>query len=194
MAARTAAVARRCARKEWRSSPMSDASLEFEIVVVGGGPAGLGAACAAAECGRRVALVDDTPWLGGQIWRGQKGRPRQALEWLARFQRCGATLLDRTSVIAAPQPGLLLAECDAAPREIRYANLVLATGARELFLPFPGWTLPGIMGPGGMQSLVKNGWPAQGRRVVVATGARELFLPFPGWTLPGIMGPGGMQS
>jgi len=154
---------------------MSDPLLEFETVVVGGGPAGLGAACAAAGGGRRVALVDDTPWLGGQIWRGQKGRPRQALEWIGRFQRCGATLLDGTSVIATPHPGLLMAECDAQPREIRYTRLILATGARELFLPFPGWTLPGIMGPGGMQSLVKNGWPAQGRRVVVA-GSGPLLL------------------
>ncbi len=154
---------------------MSEALLDFEIVVVGGGPAGLAAACAAAECGRRVALVDDTPWLGGQIWRGQKGRPRQALHLIERFQRCGAALLDRTSVIAAPRPGLLMAECDAGPREICYASLILATGARELFLPFPGWTLPGIMGPGGMQSLVKNGWPAQGRRVVVA-GSGPLLL------------------
>ena len=144
-------------------------------MVVGGGPAGLAAACAAAEGGRRVALVDDTPWLGGQIWRGQKGRPRQALEWIGRFQRCGATLLDRTSVIAAPHPGLLMAECDAQAREIRYTRLILATGARELFLPFPGWTLPGIMGPGGMQSLVKHGWPAQGRRVVLA-GSGPLLL------------------
>ena len=154
---------------------MSNPLFDFEIVVVGGGPAGLGAACAAAESGRRVALVDDTPWLGGQIWRGQKGRPRQAQEWIARFQRCGAALLPRTSVIAVPRAGLLLAERDGEPCEISFANLILATGARELFLPFPGWTLPGIMGPGGMQSLVKNGWPVHGKRVVVA-GSGPLLL------------------
>src|SRR6185503_279961 len=50
-------------------------SLEFEIVIVGAGPAGLAAACAAAESGSRVAILDDTPWLGGQIWRGQSSRP-----------------------------------------------------------------------------------------------------------------------
>jgi NADPH-dependent 2,4-dienoyl-CoA reductase/sulfur reductase-like enzyme len=121
---------------------MSNRLFEFEIVVVGAGPAGLAAACAAAESGRRVAVVDDTPWLGGQIWRGQQATPSiaQAQQWIGRFRRSGATLLDRTSVIASLRPGVLLAEHDNAPREIRWQQLILATGARELFVPFPGWT------------------------------------------------------
>jgi D-hydroxyproline dehydrogenase subunit alpha len=61
----------------------------------------------------------------------------------------------------------LLAEHQDAPREIRWQKLILATGARELFLPFPGWTLPGIIGPGGLQALAKNGWPIAGKRVVI---------------------------
>jgi NADPH-dependent 2,4-dienoyl-CoA reductase/sulfur reductase-like enzyme len=148
---------------------MSDANFQFEIVVVGAGPAGIAAACAVAECGKRVAVVDDTPWLGGQIWRGEQARPKQpqAQRWLEKFRECGATVLDRTSVIAAPENGLLLAEHLDAPREIRWQKLILATGARELFLPFPGWTLPGIIGPGGLQALVKNGMPIAGKRVVV---------------------------
>ncbi len=148
---------------------MSDAQLQFEIVVVGAGPAGISAACAAAESGKRVAVVDDTPWLGGQIWRGEQAHPKQpqAQRWLEKFRASGVTLLDRTSVIAAPEAGLLLAEHLEGSREIRWQKLILATGARELFLPFPGWTLPGAMGPGGMQSLVKNGWPISGKRVVV---------------------------
>jgi NADPH-dependent 2,4-dienoyl-CoA reductase/sulfur reductase-like enzyme len=148
---------------------MSDANFQFEIVVVGAGPAGIAAACAAAESGKRVAVVDDTPWLGGQIWRGEQARPKvsQAQQWLQKFRASGATILDRTSVIAMPEAGLLLAEHQDAPREIRFQKLILATGARELFLPFPGWTLPGILGPGGLQALVKNGLPIAGKRVVV---------------------------
>ena len=110
---------------------------------------------------KRVAVVDDTPWLGGQIWRGEQTKPKQpqAQEWLERFAKSGATVLDRTSVIAAPEKNLLLAEHPDGAREIRWEKLILATGARELFLPFPGWTLPGVVGPGGLQALVKNGWP-----------------------------------
>ena len=156
---------------------MSDNEFQFEVVVVGAGPAGIAAACAVAESGKRVAVVDDTPWLGGQIWRGEQAHPKQpqAQRWLARFQKCGATVLDRTSVIAAPEHGLLLAEHAGEAREIRWQKLILATGARELFLPFPGWTLPNVIGPGGLQALVKNGWPIAGKRVVIC-GTGPLLL------------------
>lgn len=156
---------------------MSETPLKFEIVVIGGGPAGLAAACAAAECGKRVALVDDTPWLGGQIWRGQQTKPSvpQAQKWLERFRRSGATLVERTSIIAAPRPGVLIGEQPNSSREIHWQQLILATGARELFLPFPGWTLPGVYGPGGLQALVKNGWPICNQRVVIA-GSGPLLL------------------
>lgn len=151
--------------------------MEFEIVIVGAGPAGLAAAYAAVESGKRVAVLDDTPWLGGQIWRGQQAKPSvpQARKWIERFRRCGATLLDSTSAIASPRHCVLLAEHPNGPREIHWQRLILATGARELFLPFPGWTLPGIIGPGGLQALVKNGWPIRGQRVVVA-GSGPLLL------------------
>jgi len=156
---------------------MSNAKFDFEMVVVGAGPAGLTAATAAAECGRRVAVLDETPWLGGQIWRGEQAKPSmpQARRWLERFRRSGATMLDRTSVIASPKRGVLLADHPDGPREITWQALVLATGARELFLPFPGWTLPGILGPGGLFGMVKDGWPIAGQRVVVA-GSGPLLL------------------
>jgi NADPH-dependent 2,4-dienoyl-CoA reductase/sulfur reductase-like enzyme len=156
---------------------MSERAFQFDIVIVGAGPAGIAAACAAAESGKRVAVVDDTPWLGGQIWRGQQARPSvsQAQQWLEKFHRSGATLLDRTSVIAAPENNLLLAEHPDGEREIRWEKLVLATGARELFLPFPGWTLPGVTGAGGLQTLAKHGWPVSGKKVVIA-GTGPLLL------------------
>jgi NADPH-dependent 2,4-dienoyl-CoA reductase/sulfur reductase-like enzyme len=156
---------------------MTERRVQFEIVVVGAGPAGLAAACAAAESGRRVGVLDDTPWLGGQIWRGEQARPSQpqARRWFERFRDSRATLLSGTSVFAAPTQGVLLAERQSGPCEIRWSRLILATGARELFLPFPGWALPGVLGPGGLLALVKAGWPVRDQRVVVA-GSGPLLL------------------
>lgn len=156
---------------------MPENTLEFEVAVVGAGPAGLAAACTAAESGRRVALLDETPWLGGQIWRGQAARPSLAAarSWFERFNRCGATRISGATVIAFPGPGMLLAETAGGSIQVKWKRLVLATGARELFLPFPGWTLPGLIGPGGLQTLIKNGWPVAGLTVVVA-GTGPLLL------------------
>src|SRR5579859_2597852 len=158
---------------------MAEGALEFEVAVVGAGPAGLAAACTAAESGRRVALLDETPWLGGQTWRGQAPRPAlpAARSWIERFNRCGATRISGATVIAFPAPGNVLAETAGGPIQVKWKRLVLATGARELFLPFPGWTLPGIIGPGGLQTLIKSGWPVSGLNAVVAgTGPLLLVL------------------
>ena len=59
--------------------------------------------------------------------------------------------------------------------EFTWKKLVVATGARELFIPFPGWTMPGVLGPGGLHAMSKAGWPVKGKRVVVA-GTGPLLL------------------
>jgi NADPH-dependent 2,4-dienoyl-CoA reductase/sulfur reductase-like enzyme len=153
------------------------ASLDFDIVVVGGGPGGIAAATVAAECRARVAILDDAPWLGGQIWRGplRQRAAAPARQWLQRLQHAGVTLMSGTSVIAAPARGCLLAESGAHSRTICWKRLVIATGARELFLPFPGWHLPGVIGPGGLLGLAKNGWPVRDKKIVVA-GSGPLLL------------------
>jgi len=156
---------------------MTSERSQFDVVVVGAGPAGLAAACTAAECGRRTVVLDATPWLGGQIWRGQesKGRSRSAKRWLARLHAAGAVVVRQTTVVAAPRPGVLLAESPEGAREFGWEKLILAIGARELFLPFPGWTLPGVFGIGGLQVLVKSGWPLAGKKVILAGSGPLLF-------------------
>jgi NADPH-dependent 2,4-dienoyl-CoA reductase/sulfur reductase-like enzyme len=131
------------------------------IVVVGAGPAGLAAAVRAHESGARVTAIDDNPAPGGQIWRGDG---RQA--WVSRFHASGIPLLANSRVIAGGESTLLV-ETPRGPREIEYEQVILATGAREIFLPFPGWTLPGVMGAGGLQALAKCGLPVAGKKVVV---------------------------
>jgi D-hydroxyproline dehydrogenase subunit alpha len=140
----------------------------FDVVVVGAGPAGLAAACRAAELGRRVAVVDDNPRPGGQIWRaGLNGIAPEAAAWVLD----AVTWISGTRVVAAPATGRLTLE----EMDIGYGRLILATGARERFLPFPGWTLPNVMGAGGLQALAKSGLPVEGKRVVIA-GSGPLLL------------------
>lgn len=143
-----------------------------DLVIVGAGPAGIAAACTAARS-RQVTVIDDNPAPGGQIWRGesQAGNP-----WFARWRGIKAERLYSTRVIGlGDSPQTLLAEGPEGVISISYRDLILATGARELFLPFPGWTLPNVIGPGGLQALVKCGLSVQGKRIVVA-GSGPLLL------------------
>jgi D-hydroxyproline dehydrogenase subunit alpha len=154
---------------------------QFDVLVVGGGPAGIAAAACAAECGVKVGIADDNPMLGGQIWRGEsRGKagdiyPRGAVRWLDRVQASGVTFLSGTRVFHHLESGVLTAEADDALFELSYKRLIFATGARERFLPFPGWTIPNVMGAGGLQAMVKSGLPIAGKRVVVA-GSGPLLL------------------
>jgi D-hydroxyproline dehydrogenase subunit alpha len=149
----------------------------FDVLIVGAGPAGIAAACAAASGKAKVAVVDDNPAPGGQIWRGglPRSETRQARDWLTRFAAAGATAIHGGQVVAHPEPGMLLADLGGRPLELRYEKLIVATGARERFLPFPGWTLPNVMGAGGLPALVKSGFPVQGKRVAVAGSGPLLF-------------------
>jgi NADPH-dependent 2,4-dienoyl-CoA reductase/sulfur reductase-like enzyme len=147
----------------------------FDVVVVGAGPGGVAAATVAAEAGLRVCLLDDNAAVGGQVWRGfraETGRkyPHGAsfLKWFARLHRAQCEVWQGWQAIEQPAPGQLRLEREGERRDVQFRKLIVATGARERFLPFPGWTLPGVMGAGGLQALVKAGLDARGKRVVFA--------------------------
>ncbi|WP_186020089.1 NAD(P)/FAD-dependent oxidoreductase [Burkholderia gladioli] len=145
----------------------------YEIVVVGAGPAGLAAARAAAGAGARVAILDDNPRAGGQIWRqGPVFEPAAPLvESLAALRASSVELIPGARVVAAlPGRELLVeqASAEASGAILGYDKLIVASGARELLLPFAGWTLPGVTGAGGLQALVKGGVPVRGERIVIA--------------------------
>lgn len=150
-------------------------SRDFEVVVVGAGPAGLAAAVSAANTGRRVALIDDNPEPGGQIWRHGETRPNEARQWLQRLESSGTVRFFGARVFEAPAQGVLRVEWGDDSFDLHYEKLILATGARELFLPFPGWTVPGVFGAGGLDAMARGGLPVAGKRVVVA-GSGPLLL------------------
>ena len=166
------------------TTPTGGRTISADVVVVGAGPAGIAAAARAAEAGRRVVVLDEAPNAGGQIWRH---RARAALgtdarRWLDRLSRTRAEVRQGVAVVDViggddPAGFIIVSERHRGGTEVtRARTLVIATGARERFLPFPGWTLPGVVGIGGAQALVKQGASFRGKRVVIA-GTGPLILP-----------------
>src|SRR5271170_2084777 len=156
--------------------------LRFDVAVVGAGPAGIAAALAAADSGKTIGLIDDNPAAGGQIWRGahNSAQPSASSIWFDRLKKSAVQIVHGARVFHAAH-GELAAESDDAAMQVTYGKLILATGARELFLPFPGWTLPNVTGAGGLQALAKSGLDISGRRIVIA-GTGPLLLAVAAYT------------
>jgi NADPH-dependent 2,4-dienoyl-CoA reductase/sulfur reductase-like enzyme len=149
----------------------------YDVLVVGAGPAGLAAAQAAASHGARVGLLDAQAQAGGQVWRHDVHRAAPAMARRAinrALSHPGIEWLAQTRVVLQEHDALLLENNDRA-WHVHYDALILANGARELLLPFSGWTLPGVIGAGGLQALSKQGWPLAGKKVVIG-GSGPLLL------------------
>jgi NADPH-dependent 2,4-dienoyl-CoA reductase/sulfur reductase-like enzyme len=149
-----------------------------QVVIVGAGPAGLAAAQSAAAAGANVVIVDDNPQPGGQIWRGgllQSSDAEASALWSDLKALPQVQWFLQSRIVAVLPRAALLLETPQQSVILHYDKLIIATGARERLLPFPGWTLPGVTGVGGLQALVKGGYPIDGKRVVVA-GTGPLLL------------------
>lgn len=158
---------------------MTGMTLEHcDLLIVGAGPAGMAAAVAAAPSGASIVVIDDNPAPGGQIWRDGPGAtlPPAARKWRGALERhANIRVCSGTRVVAALSRNELLLEDAERGWRLQWKKLILCTGARELLLPFPGWTLPGVTGAGGLQALIKAGLPVEGERIVIA-GSGPLLL------------------
>ena len=151
-------------------------SASFDVAVIGGGPAGLAAAAAAARSGARVALVDMGMRPGGQYWmretphlRAHAGpQSRAGVAMTDAVQVLGVTIYSQAEVWAVFPGFKICATQPSGALDIAAKALVIAAGAHDRVLPFPGWTLPGVMTPGAGQRLVKLGATPPGDRIMLA--------------------------
>ncbi|RUR66736.1 FAD-dependent oxidoreductase [Variovorax guangxiensis] len=151
---------------------------QVDVLVVGAGPAGLSAALAARRAGADVLVLDERPQSGGQFYKplapshaAPSPADRQFAQGLAlekEVRAAGVAIAQGAQVWAAFSPREVAALIDGRACVIVCRQLVIAPGAYERPVPFPGWTLPGVMTTGAGQTLARAYRVAPGRRVVIA--------------------------
>jgi thioredoxin reductase len=162
------------------------ADVECDVLVVGGGPAGMAAGTETARAGLHTILVEERESLGGQVYRqrpvefpddGPGDRHRRVGRRMAMAYRSaggqvwtGRTVWDLRrghAYVSGAQGGL----------RVRFRAVVIATGAFDRPVVFPGWTLPGVITAGGAHALALSQGVSPGERVLLA-GTGPLAIAF----------------
>jgi thioredoxin reductase len=168
--------------------------MRTDLAVIGAGPAGLAAALAASARGVRATLLDAATQPGGQFYRQPAaglgaGRPEALHHRWRTWERLRdglaagpvGVLTDHHVWCVERTPDGFTVHALLGPEqeesvEVHARTVLLATGGYEQVLPFPGWTLPGVVTAGGAQAMLKGGLVVPGHRAVVA-GTGPLLLP-----------------
>lgn len=150
------------------------------LTIVGAGPAGIMAASTAAEAGVDVVLIDDNPLPGGQYYRQSPAEfsfenPLDATSGrkdgsflLQKLSNPRIHLLTGTQVWGVFGEHTLALADQTQTSLIQSERIILATGAYDRPLAFPGWTLPGILGAGATLRMIKSHWVLPGKRILLA--------------------------
>ncbi|WP_198650081.1 FAD/NAD(P)-dependent oxidoreductase [Zobellella maritima] len=140
---------------------------QYDLVIVGAGPAGMAAAGAATEQGLTVALLDEQAAPGGQIYRAISApAPRDegilgadyyhGRSLLAPFKAARVDYIPSATVWEITQEREVRFSAGGRARTLQARRILLATGAQERPVPFPGWQLPGVMSCGAAQIMLKT--------------------------------------
>ena len=167
--------------------------METELAIVGSGPAGLAAAIEAAKTGVKVTIIDENPRPGGQLFKqihkffgsekhkaGIRGIDI-GHELMEQCEKLNVQIFLRTKAWALFDNGkaLGLKHGNNTTEKLNTRKLILATGAIENPLAFPGWTLPGVLGAGATQTLMNLHRVLPGQRVLmVGTGNVGLIVSY----------------
>jgi len=160
------------------------------IAIIGAGPAGLAAAATAAQRGESVILIDSASQLGGQYWRHLPSNwsDDRSLHYnFDKAQKYFDLILNYPNITRYSNAHVWQAEKiddkfhlylikDGIEEKIVAEKVILATGAYDRSLPFPGWTYPGVMTPGAAQGMLKSHGVLVGKKIVIA-GTGPFLLP-----------------
>ena len=148
-----------------------------DVLVIGAGPAGLAAAIAAAEAGAQVIVLDERDAPGGQYHKplapshaatAPDAQHREGSALRARAERAGAEIVPNAIVWGAFAHDEVAAIVAGQATVFATRRLILAPGAHERPVPLPGWTLPGVLTTGGVQSLARAQRVVPGQPVLIA--------------------------
>ncbi|MDP3799050.1 MAG: FAD/NAD(P)-binding oxidoreductase [Polaromonas sp.] len=161
----------------------------LQPVIVGAGPAGVRAAQTLVAHGVRPVVIDEAPRWGGQIYRQPPPGFTRSKRTLYGFEAgraealhsAMANILDRVNyrpdtLVWSAEGGRLDLLSHGRMGTLPYGQLIVATGATDRVLPFPGWTLPGVYTLGAAQVALKYQGCAIGSRVVIAGTGPLLYL------------------
>jgi NADPH-dependent 2,4-dienoyl-CoA reductase/sulfur reductase-like enzyme len=165
-------------------------SAPVDCAIVGAGPAGLAAAVAARRHGLSTVVLDEQAMPGGQIYRAIESVARERRERLDvlgsdyaaglslvnEFRQSGVTYRPSSAVFRIDDDGTVYFTDEHGADALKAHAVVIATGAIERAVPIPGWTLPGVLGCGGAQVLLKSADAVPAGRVFLAGSGPLLLL------------------
>ena len=162
----------------------------FDLVIIGAGPAGMAGALEAAKHKLSVLLLDEQPEAGGQIFRSisttERLRPeifsllgkdyQSGKNLLSSFQRSGVKYFSGATVWLVEADKSVSFLQNGIAHQVKAKRLLISTGAQERPVPIPGWTLPGVMGAAAADVLLKSSGAVPSGRVVIAGSGPLMWL------------------